>query len=218
MCKEYELNLDSNLTSCYEEFRADTSKIFSYAESNYPVVYLSITEFAKVTIKYYRESKMTLIVNLQDYYVFGFIINDKCYAFKGVDKNLREAGFKVDEVIPYGDAYYEIGKGGIEEKVCNETVTFKDIVSSIDYIIDMNHSWEDKKEYLLRVFWTLVEGVRFNGISDVVQGLINGKPLSVTYRYFFFMAERWEKISVGNAYLGDLDKSIAVYDLRPLEK
>ena len=110
------------------------------------------------------------------------------------------------------------GSDGVEDKVCKELVTSQDILSSIDFIVDMNNSWEDKREYLLRVFWTLVEGVRFSGISDIVQNLFNNKEQSITYNYFFYMAERWEKISVGNAYLGRLDKSIAVYDLRPLEK
>lgn len=215
--KNYQLRLNSNLKSDYEAFRKDTSKPFSHRSQTYPVVYLTADSYATLSIEYKEEKKLTLIVNLQDYYVFGFLIDNKCYSFKSVDEKLKQANFDVKEVIPYGDAYFEIGKGGIEDKVCGQLVSSKDILAAIDFITDMNNSWESKREYLLRVLWTLVEGIRFSGISDLVQNLFNNKSEIITYRYFFYMAERWEKISVGNAYLGRLDKSIAVYDLRPLE-
>ncbi|NER96709.1 MAG: hypothetical protein F6J86_23165 [Symploca sp. SIO1B1] len=173
--------------------------------------------YAKLSIESRGEQKLTLIVNLQNYYVFGFLIDDKCYSFRGVDEKLRNAGFEVEEVLPYGDAYYQIGESGVEESVCGQLVSAEDIRTSIDFIIDMSKSWESKRQHLLRVFWALVEGIRFSGISDIVYNLFNGESEKVTYRYFFYMAERWEKLSVGNAYLGRPDKSIAVYDIRPLE-
>ncbi len=65
MCKEYLLNLDSRLTDCYQLFRAETSKIFAHRKQEYRVVYLSATDFSKVTIQHNDEKKLTLIVNLQ---------------------------------------------------------------------------------------------------------------------------------------------------------
>ena len=219
--EEYFLRLDPQLTSDYQAFRSKTSTPYTYNNQTYPVVHLSSSDFAKLTVQHEGESKLTLIVNLQDYYVFGFLIKGLCYAFKGVEIKLQEAGFDVKEVIPYGDAYFDIGTPEVERQVRGEVVSAEIILSSIDFITTMENSWDQKREHLLRVFWALVEGVRFSGISDVVQSLFdpptNVTESTVTYDYFFYMAERWEKISVGNAYLGKLDSSVAVYALRPLE-
>ena len=216
----YKINLDSNLTKDYESFRSATSGIFTHRGNDYPVVNHSKKDFSLLTIMYDGKEKITLAVNLQDYYVYGFLFNNKCYAFKGTEKEeLIAAGIKVPiEEIPFGDAYFEIGAGGIEKKVEAEVVSSEVILSSIDFIVNINNSWDDKREHILRVFWALVEGIRFCGISNVVQTLFNStEKVNTTYAYFFYMAERWEKTSIGNAYLGKMDKSIAVYDLRPME-
>lgn len=168
MCKEYFLNLDLSPTDCSQLLRSETSRIYTHKEHDYPVVYLPVTAFAKVTIRFKDVDKMTLIVNLQDYYVIGFLINEKCYAIKNLEDDLTNAGFSVEEVLPYGDPYYQIGQDGVEEKVCNEAVTMNSIISAIDFIVDMDNSQTDKRESLVRVFWSLVEGVRFSSISDVV--------------------------------------------------
>ncbi len=136
MINKYELTLDSKLSECYQTFRKNTSKNYTDKSQNYPVVYLSATDFSTIEIKYQNESKLTLIVNLQDYYVFGFLFDDQCYSFLGVEKNLKAAGYTVDEVIPYGSAYYQIGANGIEQEVRATTVTKEVILSSINYIID----------------------------------------------------------------------------------
>ena len=220
--KTYKINLDSNLTSDYENFRNETSGTFEHRKNTYRVVNRSKKDFSILTIIYNGKEKITLVVNLQDYYVYGFLFNDKCYTFKGSEKEeLIAAGIKVPiEEIPYGDAYFEIGAGGIEKKVEAEVVSSKAILSSIDFIVDLNKSWDEKREHILRVFWALVEGIRFCGISNVIQTLFTStdEQINTTYAYFFYMAERWEKISIGNAYMGKMDKSIAVYDLRPMEK
>lgn len=218
--KAYQLRLDNHLSDDYQTFRQATSKPYSHKDNTYPVVYLSENDFAILTLSSTGTKDLSLVVNLQNYYVYAFIIEKQCYAFDGLTKSLEKAGITVDTELPYGEAYYEIGSDGVEASVRQESVTVAAIISAITQIQDMSLSWLDKKPDILRLFWAMIEGIRFSGISDTVQTLLNSPTppaATVQYDYFFYMAERWEKISIGNAYLGKEDDSIAVYDLRPLE-
>ena len=89
--------------------------------------------------------------------------------------------------------------------------------NSIDRVVDLTIDWTDKNEDLLRVFWCLVEGIRFSEISNIVHELIVDNPYNTTFAYFYYMAERWAELSVGAAYSGKVDKSIAVYELHRLQ-
>ncbi|MDE5068208.1 MAG: hypothetical protein O4861_04385 [Trichodesmium sp. St16_bin4-tuft] len=163
-----------------------------------------------------NNSLLTLIVNLEFYYVYGFKIDNQYFAYEGeAFDSLNKAGFNIpdENKIPYGDAYYQIGTREQIDSVCQESVSLEALQNSISRVVDLNIEWTDKNEDLLRVFWCLVEGIRFNEISNIVNELVAGKPCNITFAYFYYMAERWAKLSVGSAYLGKLDKSIAVYEL-----
>ena len=216
----YDLNLKEGLfLDDYDAFRSATSQNFSYNGNDYPAVYMDSDQYAYVNI-YSNEDLLTLIVNLEFYYVYGFKIDDQYFAYKGEAYNaLTEAGFDIPDsnIIPYGDAYYEIGSDEQIDSVCQETVTLEALQNAISSVIDLSIKWTDKNEDLLRLFWCLVEGVRFSEISYVVNQLIESKPYNVTFAYFYYMAERWAELSVGAAYSGKVDKSIAVYELHRLQ-
>ena len=225
--KEYSLTLNEDqFLSDYSIFRAATSKTFTYKKRDYAAVYLDYDQYAYVNIISDQGSndsiELTLIVNLQYYYVFGFKIDGQYFAYQdSALKALQGAGFKIPKsnIIPYGDAYYEIGSHAQIQNVCQENVSLSAIQSSIARIVDLKIGWTDKKEDLLRVFWSLVEGIRFNEISSIVHTLITGNSFNTTFGYFYYMAERWAEMSIGTAYRGkkNSDSSIAVYELNMLK-
>lgn len=218
--KSYDLNLNQGqFLDDYQSFRDATSQNFSYNGNDYPAVYLDGDQYAYVNI-YSASDPLTLIVNLEFYYVYGFVIDNQYFAYKGeAYDSLTAAGFYIpeDNIIPYGDAYYEIGTTAQIDAVCQENVSLNTLQAAISNIVDLSIAWTDKNEDLLRLFWCLVEGVRFAGISSVINTLLEGKPYNTTFAYFYYMAERWAEISVGAAYSGKVDKSVAVYELHRLQ-
>lgn len=216
----YDLKLEKDqFLSDYTTFREATSQNFEYNKNNYPSVYMKSDQYAYLNI-YSGKDLLTLIVNLEFYYVYGFKIDDQYYAYEGeAFESLNADGFTIpeDNKIPYGDAYYQIGTYEQIDSVCQESVTLEALQNSISQVVDMSVAWTDKNEDLLRVFWCLVEGIRFSEISYVVNQLIEGNPYNVTFAYFYYMAERWAELSVGAAYSSKVDKSIAVYELHRLQ-
>ena len=218
--KSYDLNLKTDqFLADYKTFREATSQNFCYNDKDYPAVYMDSDQYAYLNI-YVNNSLLTLIVNLQYYYVYGFKIDGQYFAYEGdTFCYLNEAGFDIPEAnkIPYGDAYYQIGTEAQIDSVCQESVSLDALQKSIENVADLSLAWTDKNEDLLRVFWCLVEGIRFSGISNIVNRLIAGTSYNVTFAYFYYMAERWAKLSVGAAYSGKADDSIAVYELHRLQ-
>jgi hypothetical protein len=203
----------------YTTFRNATSQIFKYNDTDYPAVYLDSSDYAYITI-YSDAAPLTLIINLEYYYVYGFQIDDQIFAYEGeAYADLTKAGFTIPKsnIIPYGDAYYEIGTDAQIDSVCQESVILEALQNAIANVVNLNIAWTDKNEDLLRVFWCLVEGIHFQEISSIVYDLIQNKPYNVTFAYFYYMAERWAELSVGAAYSGKIDNSIAVYELHRLE-
>lgn len=217
--KSYNLNLQADLfLNDYATFREATSDTFTYNEKDYTAVYLGEDDYAYINITS-NDDELTLIINLEFYYVYGFVIDGQYFAYTGeAYDSLTAAGFTIPDanIIPYGDAYYEIGSDDQINSVCQESVSLEALQNSISRVADLSIEWTDKNEDLLRMFWCLVEGVRFDGISTIVNDLIEGTAYNVTFGYFYLMAERWAEMSVGAAYRGKPDKSIAVYELHSL--
>ncbi|MFK7784562.1 MAG: ribosome-inactivating family protein [Crocinitomicaceae bacterium] len=216
----YDLTLTSDkFLNDYSTFRNATSQNFSYNNVEYPAVYLTSDDYAYLNI-HSGGDLLTLIVNLEYYYVYGFQIDGQYYAYEGeAYDSLTAAGWDIpsSNIIPYGDAYYEIASDAQIDAVCVENVTLTALQDSISAVIDMSIDWNDKREDLLRVFWCLVEGIRFSEISYVVNDLVGGTDYNTTFGYFYYMAERWAKLSIGNAYEAKTDSSIAVYELNRLK-
>lgn len=227
---EYKISLTANeFLDGYTTLRNATSNDYTYGEKTYRSVDKSYKEYAYVSIKIPECKTLTLIVNLEFYYVYGFVIDSEVYCYGVSDpkedpkngecyKGLKATGFSVPDsnILPFGDAYYEIGNKDQRLAVEGQQVAIKDIIESVEIITDTTISWQEKREDLLRVFWSLVEGIRFCGISNVIHDLLLGSQQLVTYSYFYYMAERWAELSIGAAYTGKVDNSIAVYELHRL--
>lgn len=229
----------------YNCFRKATSGEYSYTTKTYDnkekkisyrAVDKSSSDYAFLNIAIPNGVTLTLIVNLEFYYVYGFLIDDKVFAYgppqKDIPKKdgkepqeseavrgLRQAGFEIAEenILPFGDAYFQIANEDQRLNVANTRVTIEDILTSIETIVDLSIPWDDKREDLLCVFWSLIEGIRFNGISHTIYDLLVGNTQEVSYSYFYYMAERWAELSIGAAFSGKVDKSIAVYELHRLQ-
>lgn len=216
----YDLNLEQGqFLDDYDAFRAATSQNFEYKDKDYPAVYLGSDQYAYVNI-HSGQDQLSLIVNLEFYYVYGFKIDGQSFAYEGeAFEALNQAGFDIPEAnkIPYGDAYYQIGTYDQIDSVCEENVTLEVLQKAISTVADLSVEWTDKNEDLLRMFWCLVEGIRFKEISRIVNELVEGEAYNVTFAYFYYMAERWAELSVGAAYSGKDDSSIAVYELHRLQ-
>lgn len=218
--KSYNLNLTKDqFLDDYTAFRTATTQNFRYKNHNYLAVYMNNDQYAYLNVLS-NKNQLSLIVNLQFYYVYGFNIDNQYFAFEGEAFNsLKKAGFTILEAnkIPYGDAYNQIGTSEQINSVCQESVSLITLQNSISRIVDMTIEWTDKNEDLLRVFWCLIEGIRFNEISNIVDELIAENPFNITFGYFYYMAERWAELSVGAAYSSKMDNSIAVYELHSLQ-
>lgn len=216
----YNITLDTlNFIKEYNAFRHATSSDYIYNEKTYRSVDRSSDDYAYLNIVIPNGATLTLIVNLEFYYVYGFQIGDQLFAYKGeAYESLSTMGFTIPEenTLPFGDAYYEIANEDQRLTVSNQQVEIEEILTSIERVVDLSIDWSDKREDLLRIFWSLVEGIRFVGISKTVYDLLCGHTQRVTYNYFYYMAERWAELSIGAAHSGKVDKSIAVYELHRL--
>ncbi len=215
------IDLD-NYQQSLDSFRNATSKIRSLNGIDYRVVYLEKTDFAGLTIKFGQAKELKLIINLQYYYVYGFLLDDgKVYAYTDDDpqddcyKALTDLGFSCEK-IPYGDAYYDISNSiGYEalNKLKQTKVSYQLLINALSELADANIPFSKKNESILIAFWSLVEGIRFAGISNVVSDLTKGQQPDFIYDYFYELAEIWAKLSLITAYEKTLNPDIAVYDL-----
>ena len=184
---------------------------------DYPVVYLSDTDYGGLTITYNSNEKIHLIVNLQFYYVYGFYYeNGDVYAFQGEsEQGLTDLGFDCI-TIPYGDGYYDIKKVLGDDKfddLLNTEVTLYEIFSSLNSIGDTVIPFTEKSRALLVTLWTMAEGIRFEAISDVIRDLLDQEYEDAKFSKFYDLAEIWSELCVKAADAKTLNPDIAVYDL-----
>ena len=221
--KTLKIELDDNFESSLKKFRNLTSRIRTINKINYPAVYLSDADYGGLQIKYGSGSQLSLIVNLEFYYVYGFFLDDeKVYAFKGeAEEALSKFGFST-ETIPYGDGYFDIKNELSEEEfyaLLNTNVELNQIISGLDQLADTSIAFEKKAKSVLTVFWSLVEGIRFDGISNVVWNLIQNQPnVNVQYCIFYDLAEVWSDLCVKAVKVKIKNPSIAVYDLDRIDE
>ncbi len=213
-------SLDRSFEEGLNSFRTLTSKLIDYNKCTYPSVYLSDKDYGGLTIHFSDDKELRLVVNFEFYYVYGMFIDDDLYAFKGeACEALVDFGFEPKE-IPYGDAYYDIDEGLSKkqlEDLKNTSVTLTLLYTSLGMVIDPSVGFDEKREALLIVFWSLVEGIRFAYISNTINALLNGYEEERTYNDFYELAETWADLCVAAAKKGVLDDRIAVYDLHRLE-
>lgn len=203
------------------DFRKVTSKSFVYNDVTYPVVYLTSSDYGGLTFFHPTLGKLRLVVNLEFYYVYGIFFGDELYAFKGeAYEALEQFGFYPKE-IPYGDAYFDIDSGIPKQELqdLKNTVVSKEMLfNSYENLLNYNISFDDKRKDFLIVFWSLIEGIRFEYISNAVSSTLgSGNATKITYQDFFNLAEQWADLCVAAAKAGKYNQDIAVYDLHRLE-
>ena len=220
------ISFDANFQKNLDAFRNATSNPRTLNGIDYPAVYLTDNDYGGLTIQYNTNKCLRLIVNLEFYYVYGFFLDDgNVYAF--TDSNpedncyqlLTDFGFTCTK-IPYGDSYTDISRQLKNDRFYDlqqTTVKLAQITTALDTICDTSINFEDKAESILVAFWSLVEGIRFAGISNVVNNLIQEKPSDFIYDYFYELAEIWARISLIAAYEKTKNPDIAVYDLHRID-
>lgn len=222
------IELNENFEQSLETFRNITSQTNTYSGEPYREVYLTDNDYGGLTVQYGDNKSLKLLVNLEFYYVYGFMIGNKVYGFGGTRNGgqgegydgLTKLGFDVTR-IPYGDAYYEISAGLTKEQFLDlkkETPSLDTITKNLDLINDDKIGFEDKNKAILITLWSLIEGVRFSTISGTVKQLIEGKSTDRIFNDFFNLAEVWARFSVAAAKYGVYNPSIAVYELHKLHK
>ena len=215
------ISLDSSFITSLDSFRKLTSELKTFNKIQYPAVYLSNTDYGGLTISH-GSHQLRLIVNLQFYYVYGFFLDDnKIHAFSGEGiKALTDFGFDCD-TIPYGDGYYDIKKVLGEKafnNLLNTEVSLTQLISALNQLANINIPFTDKAKSILIVFWSLIEGIRFAGISNVILDLIqNNANKYKTYSTFYDLAEVWSELCVKAVDAKTLNQDIAVYDLDRVE-
>ena len=214
---ELVIDLDNNFQDDLEAFRKETSKSRTLNGIDYPSVYLTENDYGGLRILFDNGKELRLIINLEFYYVYGFFLDDNnVYAFKGVSEDaLKKFGFETI-TIPYSDGYFDIKEELTDDEfndLLSTTVEFSQITTALNQIVDATIPFTKKAKSILVVFWSLVEGIRFAGISNVVGGLIQGNPSDYIYDYFYELAEIWAKLSVITVYDKNLNPDIAVYEL-----
>ncbi|MBV1924834.1 MAG: hypothetical protein KUG68_12490 [Flavobacteriaceae bacterium] len=216
-----EITLDENFKKSLNSFRGLTSEPRILNGITYPSVYLTDSDYGGLTIQFGKGQELRLIMNLEYYYVYGFFLDDsKVYAFSGEGVEALDAlGFET-ETIPYGDSYTDI-KGQLTTDefyaLTDGVVEFSQIINALTEITDTSIPFSKKPTSILIAFWSLVEGIRFEAISDVVDNLIQDKPNDYVYNYFYYLAEIWAKLCVIAAYEKNLNPEVAVYDLHQIQ-
>ena len=212
-----EFSLDENFKDSLNTFRGLTSEPITLNGITYPSVYLTDSDYGGLTILFGNGQELRLIVNLEYYYVYGFFLDDfKVYAFSGEAVEALDALGYDTVTIPYGDSYTDI-KGQLTDNefyaLTDGVVEFSQITDALTEITDTTIPFSDKPTSILIAFWSLVEGIRFEAISDVVDNLIQNNPNDYVYNYFYYLAEIWAKLCVIASYEKNLNPEIAVYDL-----
>jgi hypothetical protein len=208
--------LDENFDKSLENFRDATSKGRTINDQDYPAVYLNQYDFGGLTIHFDTDKTLSLIINLEFYYVYGFYFDGTVYAYKGESFSaLTSHGFECTE-IPFGDSYPDIEANLSANDIAElkKTGATKDkLLASLATLADETVPFTDKCEAILVVFWSLIEGVRFQEISSAVNDSLNGSGTEKTDGDFYKLAEDWANLSVDAAKHGILNPAIAVYEL-----
>ena len=115
------------------------------------------------------DKTLSLIVNLEFYYVYGFYYDGTVHAYKGeAFSALTNHGFECTE-IPFGDSYPDIEANLSAQVIAKlkRTIATKDkLMASLATVANEGVLFTDKCEEILVVFWSLIEGIRFQKISS----------------------------------------------------
>jgi hypothetical protein len=219
--EKLEICLDTNFSASLHIFRSLTSRIRYVNNEAYPVVYLSASDFGGLTITFGDNKKLQLIVNLEFYYVYGFLIGNDVYGFQGegID-GLEKLGFTVTP-ISYGDGYSAIRQQSHKEGLPDVTtmkVRLSTLLTSMENILNPAISFDQKSNDILITFWSLIEGIRFAKISNTIEDLLENQPVNDVYDDFYKLAVIWAKLSVTAADKGVLNPDIAVYELHRIHR
>lgn len=216
-----EIRLDNDFQFSLDGFRKATSRIRYINNEAYPAVYLSENDFGGLTITFGDNKKLQLIVNLEFYYVYGFLIGNDVYGFQGEGMTaLEKLGFNVTP-ISYGDGYSDIRRQSQKEHLPDVTtmkVRLSTLLTSMENIINPTISFDQKSNDILVTFWSLIEGIRFAKISNTIGDLLENQPVTAIYDDFYKLAVIWAKLSVAAADKGVLNPDIAVYELHRIHR
>ena len=216
-----EESIDGQFNASLTAFRGVTSKPYQYNGQTYPAVYLSDNSYGGLVIHFGDGETLSLIMNLEFYYVYGFFYRGTVYAFKDeAYEGLSQFGFDCCIQMSFGDSYTEIQQTLGWEKadaLRAEQATLTKLTNSLKALADQSIAFQDKCAELLIVFWSLVEGIRFAAISNSVNDQINGTGTGDTYQTYHDLAEKWADLSVDAAKKGILNPAIAVYELHRIE-
>ncbi|WP_299683549.1 ribosome-inactivating family protein [uncultured Dokdonia sp.] len=216
-----EIQLNENFQCSLDGFRKATSRIRYINNEAYPAIYLLASDFGGLTITFGDNKKLQLIINLEFYYVYGFLIGNDVYGFQGEGiSGLEKLGFDVTP-ISYGDGYSDIRRQSQKEHLPDVTtmnVRLSTLLTSMENIINPDISFDQKSNDILVTFWSLVEGIRFAKISNTIEDLIENQPVSAIYDDFYKLAVIWAKLSVTAADKGVLNPDIAVYELHRIHR
>lgn len=217
-----EINVNAEgFNSSYHAFRTVTSRIRNIKNENYRAVYLTASDFGGLTINFDKGKKLQLIVDLEFYYVYGFLIGNDVFGFNGEGASgLQKLGFDVT-TISYGDGYTDIRNQSHKEGLPDVTtmkVRLNTLIGSMTNLIDPKISFDKKSNDILVTFWSLIEGIRFAKISNTIEDLLVNHPVSAVYNDFYDLAVKWAKLSVAAAEEGSLNPDIAVYELHRIHR
>ncbi len=216
-----EINLNSDFDASMDAFRSVTSRMRRINGQNYPAVYLTDSDYGGLTFNFGRGRKLQLIMNLEFYYVYGFLIGTKVYGFQGeATAGLESLGFTVTP-ISYGDSYTDIQEQSVKEglpDVKTKKVRLSTLLQSMSNIINPSISFDLKSNDILVTFWSLIEGIRFAKISNTIEDLLVEHPVNAIYDEFYKLAENWANLSVDAANKGVLNPAIAVYELHRIHR
>ena len=218
--QKLELNLDESFDASYDAFRKVTTEIRTINDTDYRAVYLQDTDYGGLTINFENGQKLQLIMNLEFYYVYGFLIGEEVHGFAGEGaEGLRGLGFDVID-IPYEDGYTQIRAQSTKEglpDVTTKRVKLSLLYESMTNINNPDISFELKSNDILITFWSLVEGIRFAWISNIIDDLINDKPTTAIYDDFYKLAVNWKNLSVAAADKSAYNPVLAVYELDSMD-
>lgn len=218
--QQLELNLDASFDTSNDAFRKATSEIKTIYDQMYRATYLPETAYGGLIINFGKGQKLQLIMNLEFYYVYGFLIGDTVHGFEGeAAEGLKSLGFTIVP-IPYGDGYSDIREQSTKEglpDVTTKRVKLSLLHQSMENIINPAISFELKSNDILVTFWSLVEGIRFAWISNIIDDLLNSESTTAIYNDFYHLAQNWKNLSVAAADSRAHNPVLAVYELDSLD-
>jgi len=219
--EQLEITLDKNFSTSLQRFRSATSRIRRIKNEAYPAVYLTASDFGGLTITFGNQKKLQLIINLEFYYIYGFLLGDDVFGLQGEGiEGLEKLGFTVTP-ISYGDGYsairYQSQQKGLPD-VTTMKVRLSTLLTSMENLINPAISFDLKSNDILITFWSLIEGIRFAKIANTIEDLLEKQPVNSVYDDFYKLAVIWAKLSVAAADQGVLNPDIAVYELHRIHR